>query len=219
MFVAEVLEDPCNVSTASAVGVGTKEGSSIEEGSSGAIDSVNNYQLRRVSDHDYELLAKKTKACVVMPLNDDGTGTSTGNEDDVVNAIGGAISSTGGNTLVQRSSTSSFVDALMAGRFSTNQIALPQQQACAAAIHSGFGELWSTRVKRLKDNSPYGHLPGWRCVSFMVRDSSKIVYRHRYNLLSILQFICPACIPSMCGQRTRPLMILTEHVPPLIPSK
>lgn len=168
MFVAEVLEDPCNISTASAVGVGAKK--KIDDG---AIDSVNDYQLRRMSNHDYELLAKqKTKACVVMPLNDDGTGTSTGKTDDeIVDATGSAFSGADGNTLEQTlSSSSSFVDALMAGRFSTNQIALSQQQACAAAIHSGFGELWSTRVKRLKLNSPYGHLPGWRCVSFMVRD-------------------------------------------------
>jgi len=172
MLVAEVLEDPCNVSTASAV-EGTRLGG---VGGDGDSRSVSNHDSGDCSGSIGELSPataaaaaprQKPKACVGMPLNDDGTGTSTGIEaamEDVTHD--GSLVHSPSSSFSSLSSL--FVDALMAGRFPTNQIALPQQQACAAAIHSGFGELWSSRVRRLKSTSPYGHLPGWRCISFMV---------------------------------------------------
>jgi hypothetical protein len=140
MVVAEVLDDPNNASTASAVAGTTRSASPIErDGDEGAEESAEegspgSVSVRRLGP------GAAPRACATMALNDGGGG-------------GGAAS---------------FVDALVARRVPLTTLGWPQQLACAAAVGCGFGELWSERVRRLQRCSPYGHLPGWRCVSFMV---------------------------------------------------
>jgi phosphatidylinositol 4-kinase len=55
-------------------------------------------------------------------------------------------------------------------------------------LESAFGESWSSKRKRLKDSSPYGHLPGWDIVS-MIGKSNDDLRQEVFTLQLIQKFI------------------------------
>jgi hypothetical protein len=48
------------------------------------------------------------------------------------------------------------------------------QMCLLRSLRGGFGELWSEKVVRLREASPYGHMEGWRLASFMVKSSDDL---------------------------------------------